>query len=119
MAKIEDLMKIEHSERAKRLAEEIEQQKKEAVDSLTKLEGLSKSIRDISSVVKKENQEIFSKPLEGKPLFDESIPGVCLLTNHAKMVWQLNKDLIILTKDHSNLLGKPVYVLEGNKCFGV
>lgn len=45
--------------------------------------------------------------------------GIRLSPNHAKMVWQENKQLIVSGKDYKTLIGNLFYFVGGNEAFGV
>ena len=45
--------------------------------------------------------------------------GICLEPNHAKMIWQGNKDVIIKDKSYRFATNKPFYLIGGNECYGV
>jgi DNA replication protein DnaD len=49
----------------------------------------------------------------------ESNPGIYLESQHAKMIWQGNKDLIIKPKFYKFSTGKPFYLIGGNECYGI
>jgi len=45
--------------------------------------------------------------------------GIHLSTNHAKMVWQDNKSLIVKDKKFDDAVGSLYYVLGGNEAYGI
>ena len=45
--------------------------------------------------------------------------GICLEPNHAKMIWQGNKDIIVREKSYRFATNKPFYLIGGNECYGV
>lgn len=49
----------------------------------------------------------------------ERTSGICLEPNHAKMIWQGNKDIIIREKSYRFATNKPFYLIGGNECYGV
>jgi len=50
---------------------------------------------------------------------EESCAGFYQAENHAKMIWQGNKDLIVLGVDFKDSIGKSFYLVSGNNCYGV
>ena len=49
----------------------------------------------------------------------QNLLGLNLAQNHAKMLWQGNKSLILKAKDYPNAKGKLFYVVGGNEAYGV
>jgi len=45
--------------------------------------------------------------------------GICLEPNHAKMIWQGNKDVIVREKSYRFATNKPFYLIGSNECYGV
>lgn len=49
----------------------------------------------------------------------QSNAGMYLASNHAKMIWQGNKSLIVKSVNFKESVGKSFYLMGGNACFGV
>jgi hypothetical protein len=49
----------------------------------------------------------------------ESNDGLYLAENHAKMIWQGNKDLIVKEVEMKTLVGRNLYLIGGNDCYGI
>lgn len=49
----------------------------------------------------------------------QSNAGMYLASNHAKMIWQGNKSLIVKSMDFRDSVGKSFYLMGGNACYGV
>jgi len=50
---------------------------------------------------------------------EESTQGIYLPDNHAKMIWQGNKKLLVDSCAYKDVVGKNFYVIGGNNCYGV
>lgn len=48
----------------------------------------------------------------------ESTEGMYLAGNHARMIWQGNKSLIVKSVNFKQALGKVFYVIGANDCYG-
>lgn len=49
----------------------------------------------------------------------ESSDGFYLSENHAKMIWQGNKGLIVKSLNFKGLVGKLLYIIGGNESYGI
>lgn len=56
---------------------------------------------------------------EVQEYLSETTIGFYQPTNHAKMIWQGNKSLIVDKVNYKSLVGKRLYLVGGNDCYGV
>jgi len=49
----------------------------------------------------------------------EDTGGIYLAGNHAKMIWQGNKNLIVRETSYNEVVGKSLYLISNNECYGV
>ena len=67
---------------------------------------------------KQEKIKLIEKKKTNEPL-QKSTKGINLASNHAKMIWQGNKDLIVKDTNTREAIGKLYYVVGGNDCYSV
>jgi len=62
---------------------------------------------------------IESKKKDKAEYLTETSAGMYLSANHAKMIWQGNKTLIVLGVNYRGTVGSRFYIIGGNDCYGV
>jgi len=69
----------------------------------------------------KEKKQLRKSPQKSKKysFLTESSDGLYLAENHAKMIWQGNKNLIVKSLNFKGLVDKLLYIIGGNESYGV
>lgn len=49
----------------------------------------------------------------------QTLSGLYLESNHAKMIWQGNKELIVQGLNYKNSVGNLFYLISNNECYGI
>ena len=69
----------------------------------------------------KEKKKLTNIPQKNKKesYLMESSDGLYLAENHAKMIWQGNKNLIVKSLNFKGLVEKVLYLIGGNESYGI